>query len=78
MTTPYSVVQKALRSQGARHSRPQLEALTAALMAGESPKTYGERVAQMALDMAGLLPKFGIEIEPGPADPDLVEDQAKC
>ena len=52
-------VKKALESQGARHSRDKIDALTADLMAGGKPKTYGERFAQMALITAGYLTKDG-------------------
>jgi uncharacterized membrane protein len=51
----YKAVQQALRSQGARHSSTALEALTERLMAGGIPETYGERVAQMALQIKGHL-----------------------
>ena len=52
-------VKKALESQGARHTRAKIDALTADLMAGGKPKTYGERFAQMALITAGYLTKDG-------------------
>ena len=52
-------VKKALESQGARHSRDKIDALTTDLMAGGKPKTYGERFAQMALITAGYLTKDG-------------------
>ena len=52
-------VKKALESQGARHTRAKIDALTADLMAGGTPKTYGERFAQMALITAGYLTKDG-------------------
>ena len=50
-------VKKALESQGARHSRDKIDALTADLMAGGKPKTYAERFAQMALITAGHISK---------------------
>ena len=50
-------VKKALESQGARHSRDKIDALTADLMAGGKPKTYAERFAQMALITAGYISK---------------------
>ena len=50
-------VKKALESQGARHSRDKIAALTADLMAGGKPKTYAERFAQMALITAGYISK---------------------
>jgi len=50
-------VKKALESQGARHSRDKIDALTADLMAGGKPKTYAERFAQMALITAGYITK---------------------
>ena len=52
-------VKKALESQGARHSRDKIDALTADLIAGGKPKTYGERFAQMALITAGYITKDG-------------------
>jgi hypothetical protein len=52
-------VKKALESQGARHTRDKIDALTADLMAGGKPKTYGERFAQMALITAGYITKDG-------------------
>ena len=52
-------VKKALESQGARHSRDKIDALTADLMAGGKPKTYAERFAQMALITAGYISKDG-------------------
>ena len=59
--TPYQVVEQALRSQGARHSKAALEALTTHLMDGGDPRTYGERFAQMALQREGLLPIAAIK-----------------
>ena len=53
----YEAVEKALRSQGARHSREKLLALTQSLMEGGAPQTYGERVAQMTLEIQGFLPR---------------------
>jgi|TARA_R110000744_G_scaffold285818_1_gene397170 hypothetical protein len=50
-------VKKALESQGARHSRDKIDALTADLIAGGKPKTYAERFAQMALITAGHISK---------------------
>ena len=52
-------VKKALASQGARHSRDKIDALTADLMAGGKPKTYAERFAQIALITAGYITKDG-------------------
>ena len=52
-------VKKALESQGARHSRDKINALTADLMAGGKPKTYAERFAQIALITAGYITKDG-------------------
>ena len=52
-------VKKALESQGARHTRAKIDALTADLMAGGKPKTYAERFAQMALITAGYITKDG-------------------
>ena len=52
---PVEVIERALRSQGARHSRAALEELAAHLMAGGAPRTYGERFAQMALIQSGLI-----------------------
>ena len=56
----YRVVEQALRSQGARHPKAALEALTEYLMGGNAPRTYGERFAQMALQREGILPKGGV------------------
>jgi hypothetical protein len=47
----------ALRSQGGRPNKAALETLVTALMAGEAPQSYGERFAQMALQLKGLAPK---------------------
>jgi len=44
---------KALESQGGRHPAAKVEALVDALLAGEKPQTYGERMVQMALQMDG-------------------------
>ena len=52
-------VKKALESQGARHSRDKIDALTADLMAGGKPKTYAERFAQMALQTSGYITQDG-------------------
>ena len=49
------LVQGALESQGGRHSRDKVNALTEHLMGGGKPRTYGERFAQMALERAGLI-----------------------
>lgn len=51
------VVKKALASQGARHKLDTINSLAAHLMGGGLPQTYGERLAQMALQMERLLPK---------------------
>ena len=55
MKTPYQCVEEALRSQGARHPKAKLEALTKHLMEGGKPETYGERFAQMALQQEGYI-----------------------
>ena len=44
-------------------------------MRGEKPSNIIDMMTTKQLDQNGLLPKFGIEVEPGPADPSLVEDQ---
>ena len=44
-------------------------------MKGEKPKNIIDMMTAKQLDKNGLLPKFGQEIEPGPADRSLVEDQ---
>ena len=65
MTTPApaqwaqarDVVRKALESQGARPRSAAIAALTVHLMEGGKPETYGERFAQMQLQLSGLLPE---------------------
>jgi hypothetical protein len=54
----------ALRSQGGRPNKVALEALVDDLMAGGAPQTYGERFAQMALQLAGLAPRKGGDVTP--------------
>ena len=49
------IVKDALESQGGRHRREIINLLAAHLMAGGTPETYAERVAQMALQEKGLL-----------------------
>ena len=46
-----------LQSQGGRPSRTAIEALVDDLLAGGSPKTYGERLVQMTLQMQGFIKK---------------------
>ena len=55
MKQAQEIVRDSLRSQGATHTRAATDALTEHLMNGGSPASYGERVAQMALQLAGLL-----------------------
>jgi hypothetical protein len=55
MKLAQEIVRDALRSQGSRIPRSVTDALTAHLMAGGSPAAYGERFAQMQLQIAGLL-----------------------
>ena len=52
----YRAVSLALRSQGARHTKAQMEALTRYLLDGGTFQTYGERFAQIALQVGGFLP----------------------
>ena len=51
----YRVVREAFESQGTRHPKAALERLTTHLLDGKAPETYGERVAQMALQRAKLI-----------------------
>ena len=48
-----AVVTKLFADNVTRHPKEAVKLLTEALLAGESPKTYGERMAQMALQRAG-------------------------
>ena len=54
--TPQQVVADVLRKNGGNHSKAKLDALTEHLMKGGSPASYGERLAQMSLQMEGFLP----------------------
>ena len=54
--TPQELVADVLKKNGANHSREKTDALTAHLMGGGSPASYGERLAQMSLQMEGHLP----------------------
>tara|TARA_R110002110_G_scaffold331491_1_gene542652 strand:+ start:99 stop:299 length:201 start_codon:yes stop_codon:yes gene_type:complete len=53
---PQQVVADAFRKNGGNHSKAKIDALTQHLMNGGSPASYGERLAQMALQMEGFLP----------------------
>ena len=55
MKLAQEIVRDALRSQGSRIPRAVTDALTAHLMAGGSPASYGERFAQIQLQVSGLL-----------------------
>lgn len=55
MKLAQEIVRDALSSQGSRIPRALTDELTAHLMAGGSPATYGERFAQIQLQVAGLL-----------------------
>ena len=54
--TQQQVVADVLRKNGGNHSKAKLDALTEHLMKGGSPASYGERLAQMSLQMEGFLP----------------------
>jgi hypothetical protein len=49
------IVRDVLRSQGARHPRATTDSLAEYLMTGGVPATYGERFAQMKLQIEGLI-----------------------
>ena len=51
------LVRDVLVKNGARHPRTITDALALHLMEGGKPETYGERLAQMQLQMEGLLTK---------------------
>ena len=53
--TPQQIVADVLRKNGGNHSKAKTNALTEHLMNGGSPASYGERLAQMSLQMAGFL-----------------------
>ena len=48
---------RVLKSQGGRPSRATTAAMVDDLLSGGSPKTYGERLVQMALQMQGFINK---------------------
>jgi hypothetical protein len=56
MKEAVKVAGDALRSQGGRPNKAALEAMVNSLMAGDAPQSYGERFAQMALQLKGLAP----------------------
>ena len=57
LTKAQQLVRASLESQGARHPRAKTDALALHLMTGGKPATYGERLAQMQLQLSGLLPE---------------------
>ena len=57
MLKAQELVRDVLTKNGARHSREITDALALHLMEGGKPETYGERLAQMQLQMEGLLTK---------------------
>ena len=57
MLKAQELVRDVLTKNGARHSREIPDALAHHLMEGGKPETYGERLAQMQLQMEGLLTK---------------------
>ena len=56
MLKAQELVRDVLTKNGARHSREITDALAHHLMGGGKPEPYGERLAQMQLQMEGLLP----------------------